>query len=371
MSGRNFLYNLADNFIGYDDGVTTPGERFGAGANALAKSIYNDPIGLAFGIGNDLNQLMFQGGAMQRPADVLGYAAAPMAPGAVNMLKRNPNVTNAITAYHGSPHDFDKFSMDKIGTGEGAQAYGHGLYFAENEAVAKGYRDDLSQRVGATYRLPDGSTYQVSHPDVAIALDAVAKNPAAAKDWLNWSPEELASKQGPQIKEAISVIERAGGRPIEKISNANGSMYEVNINANPDDFLDWDAPLSAQSPKVRQAVTPRIEKLREHGAMLGDDPTGDMLLRVMSPQGDLDEIDFSIGPRAQGSQNALSAGIPGIKYRDAGSRGLDGETGTRNYVVFDENLINIVKKYGIAGAATALGVSASDVQAAMAQGQQQ
>ena len=49
-----------------------------------------------------------------------------------------------IRAYHGSPHDFDKFDLSKIGTGEGAQAYGHGLYFAENEGVAKGYRDALA-----------------------------------------------------------------------------------------------------------------------------------------------------------------------------------------------------------------------------------
>ena len=49
-----------------------------------------------------------------------------------------------ITAYHGSPHDFERFDMSKIGTGEGAQAYGHGLYFAQNEDVARGYRDDLT-----------------------------------------------------------------------------------------------------------------------------------------------------------------------------------------------------------------------------------
>mgnify|MGYP000081260380 CR=1 FL=1 len=44
-----------------------------------------------------------------------------------------------IRAYHGSPHDFDRFLMDKIGTGEGAQAYGHGLYLADHPEVAKGY----------------------------------------------------------------------------------------------------------------------------------------------------------------------------------------------------------------------------------------
>ncbi len=43
------------------------------------------------------------------------------------------------------------------------------------------------------------------------------------------------------------------------------------------------------------------------------------------------------------------------------------EAGSRNYVVFDENLINIVRKYGIAGAATMLGVSAFDVEQALAE----
>ena len=46
-----------------------------------------------------------------------------------------------IRAYHGSPHDFDRFDISKIGTGEGGQAYGHGLYFAEAEPTALSYRN--------------------------------------------------------------------------------------------------------------------------------------------------------------------------------------------------------------------------------------
>src|SRR5512139_873784 len=49
-----------------------------------------------------------------------------------------------IRAYHGSPYDFNKFDLSKVGTGEGAQAYGHGLYFAENPAVAQEYKKNLS-----------------------------------------------------------------------------------------------------------------------------------------------------------------------------------------------------------------------------------
>ena len=48
-----------------------------------------------------------------------------------------------MTAWHGSPHRFDKFSTKAIGTGEGAQVYGHGLYFAEEREVAEHYRNGL------------------------------------------------------------------------------------------------------------------------------------------------------------------------------------------------------------------------------------
>jgi hypothetical protein len=71
-----------------------------------------------------------------------------------------------ITAYHGTPHDFEQFDTSKIGTGEGTQLYGHGLYFAEHEPVAKWYRDQLSH---TNNDLPKkGHMYEVAihaHPD--------------------------------------------------------------------------------------------------------------------------------------------------------------------------------------------------------------
>src|SRR5215831_15817231 len=54
------------------------------------------------------------------------------------------STTPGIRAFHGSPYDFDAFSTGHIGTGEGAQVYGHGLYFAGNEATAQTYRDKLT-----------------------------------------------------------------------------------------------------------------------------------------------------------------------------------------------------------------------------------
>jgi len=81
---RNFLRAIADNIVGYDDGVNTPGERLGSGINALARGVWQDPVGMAGNalrfVEGDLNNLMFEGGAMERPWDVLSYAAAQAAP---------------------------------------------------------------------------------------------------------------------------------------------------------------------------------------------------------------------------------------------------------------------------------------------------
>jgi len=65
---------------------------------------------------------------------------------AAQVAKEAPDTLPVIFAYHGSPHDFNDFKLDKIGTGEGAQAYGHGLYFAENPATAISYREALAKK---------------------------------------------------------------------------------------------------------------------------------------------------------------------------------------------------------------------------------
>ena len=51
-----------------------------------------------------------------------------------------------LTVWHGSPHKFTKFDMSKIGTGEGAQAYGHGLYMAETPEVGQQYAKSTAGR---------------------------------------------------------------------------------------------------------------------------------------------------------------------------------------------------------------------------------
>lgn len=65
------------------------------------------------------------------------------------------NVGPLATVYHGSPHKFSKFEMGRVGTGEGVQSYGHGLYFAENPNVARSYQNGSKESALYKVDLPD------------------------------------------------------------------------------------------------------------------------------------------------------------------------------------------------------------------------
>ena len=325
-------------------------------------------------------------------------AAADMARGFVT------DESGALRLYHGSPHDFDRFSMGKIGTGEGAQAYGHGLYFAENEGIGQNYKKALAYKNLKNSFLdalpPDASFDEVEDlikeghftSDQSRFLTELNNN-----DWLGFDYPSQAISEALRGKLGAYDITPE----LEDASNRLGRMYEVEVNANPEDFIDFDAPLSDQSEKVR--------KVLGEGSVAAADRLQKGYRNPMYG-GDLIGVDRATPEEV--SQGLLNRGIAGIRYLDAGSRGMGYEiklsnrgkpyetepimagsrkdaeriaseyrengfgadiqqAGSRNYVIFDENLINIVRKYGIAGAAAMLGVSAFDVEQAMAQGQQQ
>jgi hypothetical protein len=241
-----------------------------------------------------------------------------------------------IRAYHASPHDFDRFDISKIGTGEGAQAYGHGLYAAESPMVSgRGGQYDqafTARALGKTdLNQQEHAILRAMKPDATDGdvLDAIMKQGAVSK-----APDGL-----PEFDQADAAIRR--------IRDAKSKIYEVNIKADPSEFLDWDVPLSKQSEKAQQALLPHLRKDWEAS---GNSPSSWLEFgegqSVSNPVGTLMErAGHRVGPE-QVSQALREAGIPGIRYKDQGSRGAEG--GTSNYVVFDDKLIDIVKKYGLA-----------------------
>lgn len=104
-----------------------------------------------------------------------------------------PEIQEAIEVYHGSPYEFEAFDLGKIGTGEGAQTYGHGLYFAENPEVA--------------------SSYQKAIPFVNLV--------------------EKYKQQGLSNYDALKRAEA---------ETPQGQFYKARILRSPEEFLDWDKP---------------------------------------------------------------------------------------------------------------------------------
>jgi hypothetical protein len=246
-----------------------------------------------------------------------------------------------ITAYHGSPHDFDQFDSSKIGTGEGAQAYGHGLYFAEHEPVAKGYRDALTDEVvhingkrvapptqedpstEHIYRLAN-NMYQLGHT-ADQAIDYALRNSEKLEPNLS-HPDYYKRMEAEKAKKWSETILPFRKKTIEWKKDL-GHMYEIHIDAHPDHFLDWDKPLSEQSDHVRNA-------LKGYLKYLGNKTGEDFYHHVKNGSG---------SDAAEASKFLSDRGIHGVKYLDAGSRGAG--AGTRNYVVFDHNRVNVKRKY--------------------------
>jgi hypothetical protein len=239
------------------------------------------------------------------------------------------------TAWHGSPHKFDKFDLSKIGSGEGSQAYGHGLYYADKQDVANSYANMASNPARRQAGLTKAGA------DDAVIDSLIVLN---AKKYTGGDVGKLAEliKSRPQ---AFAQADKLLQRIPEYVENAPPAfMYKVDISdakAPQDAFLQWDKPLSEQPKRVQDAM-------RKLGARPTD--TGEqayLYLQTKAPGlGAQDRYGQPI-KRAKDYAGGLmrEAGIPGIRYLDAGSRGAG--SGTMNTVLFDDSLVKILERNGV------------------------
>ena len=289
----------------------------------------------------------------QGAASILGETAGLLAPAAVAakapqiargllqmgdnaMAPRTLNPQTGAIVWHGSPHKFDKFDSSKIGTGEGAQAYGHGLYLAESPDVANMYKEALSK-----YDVPPTGPVQFAHNILQSTKHASRT-------------EELLRKSHPQLsnEEVASTIQQAS----EALAKGKqGQLYKVDL---PDEhiakMLDWDKPLIQQHPDVQKALS-MIDGDTWHpsGGDYDAAELGQSIYHRLTSQGR--DAAITAGRNAQttlGASQAKAAedlrafGIPGIRYLDGGSRGAG--TGSSNFVVFpgNEDILKIMERNG-------------------------
>jgi hypothetical protein len=239
-----------------------------------------------------------------------------------------------VKAWHGTPHKVDKFSMDNIGTGEGAQSYGHGLYFAESPDVAKQYKEVLEVKeftddAGNVFDVPDwlddsnitGARFPI-HTDYDI-------DPEDAIKTLDFNIKR-AERNGANVDIDSAKRLSEGLKSGAVHQRKQGSLYSVNLDVEPEDLLDWDAPLSEQPKKIQEL----INNLKSEGELTStaNFESGESLYHWLTGRKGGGEMEA-------GSNYLNQQGIKGIQYYDGVSRKAG--AGTRNYVMFDDELISI------------------------------
>ncbi len=303
-------------------------------------------------------------------------------------------------AWHGSPHRFDRFSLHAIGTGEGAQAYGWGLYFASNREVAEYYRQQLSTPVAIDPEVRARAQAEVAAIDQEMDANLEA---LGGRTW----------KERPDLLATHRELQRRRTEAEAPLYPRPGRTYKVEIPEN-EDYLDWDKALSEQSPKVQAAIArlgftitdlhyptldealeqfndSRIRQLiaedldaretlregqmlalagdeqafrawyRHNGSLLtgwGDiatspNRTGEVLYRELADRVEREQGWKPVSGRSAmyghaqklASEALAQEGVAGIRYLDQFSRFAIGGEGTHNFVLFDDRLVQITQMY--------------------------
>ena len=294
----------------------------------------------------------------------------------------NPSTYYQI-AYHGTPYKFDKFTLDNIGAGEGAQAHGWGLYFAENKKVSEDYRERL--RKGRSR----GQLFKVDIPENDVLIDEQKKfdeqsdavKQALRSVYKSFSKEQLQLVRDEQkvrvrkdetLENKVYSLEhdkqeilrkRSALRTInaEKPSDSTESRFsnikrfergvenlhrlysdeqikrlEQDYNYLEKERSGVEKELASIEQKIEKARQ-KVEEKREKDRSVIDKSSLNKLLSGMSGDELYNGVSIMTDSPRAASETLNAAGIKGITYEG----GQDG----RAFVVFDDEAINILNTY--------------------------
>ena len=297
-----------------------------------------------------------------------------------NAVITEPGVTFSITALHASPHSFRKFSTDYMGQGEGAQAYGWGLYFAESPKVNRSYMNQFAKDK-TTWKFREVETAAIEEMQRALVGSFLPKDalPEAKEDAsdIAWSVlgdlvdaakgsmtvldivmelhDEIDTNRKyaetyPQEREKLEQLEGFLLSLLDHLDEIEArpgmpSNYRVELNVEDSVLLDWDRPFSEQSETVKEALAEELaqrvgcakevalESLRMEGRRFDGKQIYVGLCEGFSR-------DWKKGMK-KASLALRKFGVKGIRYADGFSRRKAEEEQTYNYVIFDGNDIKI------------------------------
>lgn len=269
----------------------------------------------------------------------------------------NENAENEMRAYHGSGADFDRFDNSFVGSGEGAQAFGWGTYVTTDMGTAKHYAQIAHDNGNGTTYLCNG--YKITkeiYVVLSIAMEHAKGNDEICSfliDKINSLKNTLSIKTNKgsdsfeleKIKNRIEDNENAlkyvkglCGIDIKSLNSCKSGqiIYEVEIpDDNGNNYIDWKFTKYEVIERILSNLTylryPNINPKRISFEDIYE-------LNIQS-----DKYHKAIEPKRI-SEDLYKLGFKGIKV-PVGYLSNDNSHRGYNYVIFNEDDIEIVEKY--------------------------
>lgn len=232
---------------------------------------------------------------------------------AENELRKLTNYDEGVRfriVHHGTGASFDKFTTEKIGTGEGNAAFGWGLYFTEKKDIAMYYANML------------GSGLQKSNLQYEL---------------------ERAKERLPYVKGDVKKDTESHIQYLEKqIADLQTGKHLYDVEIPDDGYINWDKAIPKEQKRMIQEQAEKegisfsfygdVVSPKEYFEKAGRDLEGFQLYKSLTD--------------ALGSDKAASlflnrAGFNGIEY-EAGRHSANKKGNEMNFVVFDENAVRII-----------------------------
>lgn len=260
------------------------------------------------------------------------------------LLESEGNLQEETLAYAGSRVDYDTPSLSAIGSGEGAQVHGWGLYYAINSKTADNYYKTFNKQTPAHFTYND--SYIPSYLEYEIdedfmndqTIEAIQKacynsTQENIKDNLKANLEKVKTKlkasdkqEKDRIDRAINIIDQMD---INKFQLVKPQLHEVSI---PEllYFLDEQRPYSQQYDYVQ-------DKLDEISKSLACKPDFKDTIRFKDGRAIYKFLSVILGGSDKWASEYLEEhGIPGITYF--------GQQDGRCVVIFNPKTVKILSK---------------------------
>lgn len=267
------------------------------------------------------------------------------------------NIQNELMAYHGTPASFDNFDMNFMGTGEGTQVYGYGLYFTDVYDTGEWYAISIAYTKGTkdkTIKKSETKTILTYISSILNNLKGWEKGKMTMDEFkrrVELQYEKLTTKNSrtdsardlllscntiQEVQEKISSLKR------EITSGMNRYVYKVDIPDGP--YIDWTNSDPSFIKDMYQKFSERfdlshvdIKRIKTFGELF-EKIRGWRSLKDYQANGE------TISQKEM-CKMLYNLGYKGIQVRTGHRNGGDGRG--MNFIVFNDKDVKITEKKNI------------------------